>query len=157
MSIARIQYKKYFTNDNFLGLFEVNFFGPDADILYNQWKQIKNERFNQNKEKIKDLHIKVHSLREEADLLESNLHDNKPWWRLWHTQSEKEVVKTIAEKRYEADRLQGLCENIENSCILTHDVLLQKPESFLIKNKFSRKDSTEVGKDYILHTDIWEK
>ena len=129
----------------------------DLDIECGKYKKlnIKHKRYVEYTSLYKENEIKIQNLLDEANDIRKQLKASKPFYRFWHTESEKIMLSTIKNLSMKAYELEENNQEIKSKRFFEVHECRRKIEELLRRNCFVLTHTSSAGEDCVTKTDIW--
>lgn len=160
MTTARLKHRDYVPYGWIAIEFcDIEFFGDNSSLYTKKWEDIKYKKYHECKSKIDALSTRRRLIeRQRNSILSelSGLQEEKPWWKIWKTDYEKELIKKVFRMDSDIEIIEVDIERVKDDQFYDITTLVRKAERMLNENGFILKSSNASGTECITHTDIWE-
>ena len=160
MTTARLKYRNYVPyNWIAIEFCNVKFFGNNSDSFDREWDNIRYEKYRKCRANIDALSKNCSLIERQQNSILSELNGlqkEKPWWRIWKTDYEKELIKKVSHMYSNIEKIRLDIERAEANRIYSAQTLVRKAERMLSQNGFVLKSSNTEGTECVTYTDIWE-
>lgn len=153
---ARVEYRDYVPSGWIAIKFcNVEFYGFRANELQKTWEDIKHKRYVEYTSLYKENEIKIKNLLNEAIDIRKQVKASKPFYRFWHTKSEKNMLSIAKNLSLKAYELEEKNQEIKNKRFFEVHECRRKIEELLRRNCFVLTHTSSEGERCVTKTDIW--
>lgn len=164
MNTARIRHRDYIPWGWIaLEFCNVDFYGPEADVLKKEYDAILCAHYEKNKATLASLEQDKENAENEIETIQQKISEIKassPWWKFWDTEKKEKIAEMRNEIVSLNKRIASLETSIENKKKKLFMSSLDKryaAEKILRDNGFILTNTTSEGSECVTHTDIWSK
>ena len=133
----------------------VNFFGARAEKMEEKWDAIKRERYIKYTSLYEENEKTIQDFRDQANIIRRNIKNSKPFYRFWHTKTEKDMLSKAKSLSTQADKLEKENEKISSKRFFGVYECHRKIENLLIQNGFVLTSTSSSGDSCTIETEIW--